>query len=332
MELQMSLTGLLPQPPYPWFTSVWEGFARQVDQDRLPHAVLLVGQTGIGILELARAMGQYLLCSAPRPERSCGQCRACLLIQADSHPDLHWVAPEEGAQSIKIAQIREMTEFTNKTAQQGGRKLVVLSPAEAMNANAANALLKSLEEPNGDCVYLLVSEQPAFLMATIRSRCSRLQIRTPEFADALQWLERNRVADAENLLQAAGGRPLRVMEWLSNDLWGQREQLRGELLKLLDGTTSFLECAKVVSAFGGVWIVEQLQIWMAEAVRTSASRQRCDDALIGHLMVLPMQRLLRFYDFLGTKKRLLLSTANPNPQLLLEEIMMDLKELGRKTS
>lgn len=328
----MSLAGLLPQPPYPWFTAVWEGFARQVEQDRLPHALLLVGQTGIGTLELARAMAQYLLCVAPHPGRSCGQCRACMLIQADSHPDLHWVGPEDGAQSIKIGQIREMTDFTSKTAQQGGRKLVVLSPAETMNANAANALLKSLEEPSGDCVYLLVTEQPAFLMATIRSRCSRVQIRTPEFADALQWLERNRVADAENLLQAAGGRPLRVMEWLANDLWGQREQLRRELQNLLDGTSNFLECAKGVSAYGGVWIVEQLQTWIAEAVRMSALTRGSDDTLVDHLVNLPAQRLLRYYELLGAKKRLLLSTANPNPQLLLEEIMMDLKELGRKSS
>lgn len=328
----MSLAGLLPQPPYPWFTAIWDGFARQVEQDRLPHALLLVGQSGIGTLELARAMAQYLLCGAPHPGRSCGQCRACLLIQADSHPDLYWVTSEEGAQSIKIAQIREMTEFTNKTAQQGGRKLVVLSPAEAMNANSANALLKSLEEPSGDCVYLLVSEQPAFLMATIRSRCSRLQIYTPDFSDALQWLERNRVTDAEKLLHAAGGRPLRVMEWLATDLWGQKDQLRDELLKLLDGASSFLECAKAVSAFGGVWIVEQMQMWLTEAVRINASGQANSDELIGRLVNLPVQQLMRFYDLLGRKKRLLLSTANPNPQLLLEEIMMDLKELSRKTS
>lgn len=328
----MSLAGLLPQPPYPWFTSIWEGFARQVEQERLPHALLLVGQGGIGALELARAMAQYLLCSAPRPGRSCGQCKACLLIQADSHPDLHWVTPEEGAQSIKIAQIREMGEFTNKTAQQGGRKLIILSPAESMNVNAANALLKSLEEPSGDCVYILVSEQPAFLMATIRSRCSRLQIRTPDFAEALQWLERNRVNDAEKLLHAAGGRPLRVMEWLASDLWGQREQLRQEIIKLFDGTSSFLECARVTSAFGGVWIVEQLQIWTVEAIRLGAASQTSEDALLQQLASFPMQKLLRFYDLLAAKKRLLLSTANPNPQLLLEEIMMDLKELARKTS
>jgi DNA polymerase III, delta'' subunit len=327
----MSLAGLLPQPPYPWFTPVWEGFARQVEQDRLPHALLLVGQDGVGTLDLARAMAQFLLCVAPRPGRSCGQCRSCLLLQADSHPDLHWVVPEEGAQSIKIGQIREMTDFTYNTAQQGGRKLIILAPAEAMNANAANALLKSLEEPSGNCVYLLVCEQPAFLMATIRSRCSRVQIRTPDFTEALQWLERNRVAEAETLLRASGGRPLRVMEWLANDLWGQRAQMHEELANLLAGSVSFLDCAKVLAGFGSVWVVEQLQSWITSAVRAHAAGQPDKDSLVNTLAQIPAPRLMQFYDVLSAKKRLLLSTANPNPQLLLEEMMMDLKELSRKS-
>jgi len=328
----MSLAGLLPQPPYPWFSPVWETFARQVGEDRLPHALLLVGQGGVGTVDLARAMAQYLLCAAPHAGRSCGHCKSCLLLQAESHPDLHWVVPEEGAQSIKIAQIREMTEFTYNTAQQGGRKLVVLSPAEAMNSNAANALLKSLEEPSGNCVYLLVSEQPAFLMATIRSRCSRVQIRTPDFADALQWLERNRVPQAEKYLRAAGGRPLRVMEWLATDLWGQRDQLSRELLKLVEGTQSFLDCAKAVSAFGAVWVVEQLQVWIVEATRSNASAAESEDPFVNWLTKAPPSRLMQLYDNLTLKKRLLLSTANPNPQLLLEEIMMELKEVTRKSS
>lgn len=327
----MSLAGLLPQPPYPWLAPAWEGFSRQVAQDRLPHAVLLVGQSGVGTFDLAKAMAQFLLCASPYPGRSCGQCRSCLLLQADSHPDLHWVVPEEGAQSIKIAQIREMTEFTHNTAQQGGRKLIILSPAEAMNANSANALLKSLEEPSGNCVYLLVSEQAAFLMATIRSRCSRLQIRTPDFSEALQWLERNRVADAERLLQSAGGRPLRVMEWLANDLWGQRGQVREELSKLLAGSSNFLDCAKVLLGFGGVWVVEQLQTWVAAAVRVNAAGSVDDDAFVMALARAPLRRLMYFNETLCTKKRLLLSTANPNPQLLLEEMMMELKELSRKS-
>lgn len=327
----MSLMGLLPQPPYPWFAPVWDGFARQVEQDRLPHALLLVGQSGVGVLDLARAMAQYLLCSAPQFGRSCGQCRSCNMLRVEGHPDLHWVLPEEGSQAIKIAQIREMAEFTFNTAQQGGRKLIILSPAEAMNANAANALLKSLEEPSGHCVFMLVTEQPAFLMATIRSRCTRIQIHTPNFQEALQWLERNRVADADKLLPSAGGRPLRVMEWLANDLWGQRDQLRKELLKLLHGETNFLHAAKTLIGFGPVWVVEQLQAWLVDTVKSGFGGGIADDPLVSELGAASKARLLRCYDLLSQKKRLLLSNANPNPQLLIEEIMMEIKDLQRKS-
>lgn len=328
----MSLVGLLPQPPYPWFSSIWDGFARQVEQDRLPHALLLVGQSGTGALDLARAMAQYLLCSAPQLGRSCGQCRSCNMLRAESHPDLHRVLPEEGSQSIKIAQIREMTDFIFNTAQQGGRKLVILSPAEAMNANAANALLKSLEEPSGNCVFLLVSEQPAFLMATIRSRCARVQIHTPNFQEALQWLERNRVANAEQLLVSAGGRPLRVMEWLASDVWGQKDQLRQELLKLLHGEANFLDVAKNIMAYGPVWALEQIQQWLVDSVKKGFSDGVVADPLVNDLGRVTKASLVRCYDLITAKKRLLLSSANPNPQLLLEEIMMEIKDLQRKSS
>lgn len=324
----MSFEGLLPQPPYPWLSQVWNGFVSRVEQGRLPHALLLVGQSGLGCVDLARAMAQYLLCMAPTPAASCGKCRACLLLQADTHPDLLWLRPEEGAQGIKIAQIREMTGFTYNTAQQGGRKLIIVSPADAMNTNAANALLKSLEEPSGSCVYLLVTEQPAFLLATIRSRCSRILVSPPDTGEALSWLARNRVADAEALLKAAGGRPLRVMEWLANDLWGQRRQLEQELRNLLAGG-SFLDCAKTLLGFGPLWVIEQLQSWLVQAVRRAPS-DPADEELVQLLARVGTRRLLPLYDGLLKKKAQLISTANPNPQMLLDEIMMDMQDLYRK--
>lgn len=325
----MSFEGLLPQPPYPWLNGVWQGFVARVEQERLPHALLIVGQSGLGCLELARAMAQFLLCMAPTPAGSCGKCRACLLIRADSHPDLLWIKPEEGAQSIKVAQIRDMMDFTVNTAQQGGRKLIILSPADAMNANSANALLKNLEEPSGDCVYLLVTENPAFLLATIRSRCSRIQVSPPGEHDALSWLERNQVAEAQTLLRAAGGRPLRVMDWLANDLWGQRRQLEQDVRQLLAGG-SFLDCAKALLGYGPLWVIEQLQTWLVEAVRSSHAEQTEPDELVGLFAGSSHRRLMQFYDALLKKKGLLLSTANPNPQMLLDEIMMEMQDLYRK--
>lgn len=325
----MTFEGLLPQPPYPWLNGVWRGFVTRVEQTRLPHALLIIGQSGLGCVELARAMAQFLLCMAPSPAGTCGKCRACLLLRADSHPDLMWIKPEEGAQSIKVAQIRDMMDFTVNTSQQGGRKVIILTPADVMNANSANALLKNLEEPSGDCVYLLVTENPAFLLATIRSRCSRIQVSPPEEYEALSWLERNQVAEAQKLLRAAGGRPLRVMDWLANDLWGQRRQLEQDVRQLLAGG-SFLDCAKALLGYGPLWVIEQLQTWLVEAARSSHSEQTETDELVGLFAGAGHRRLMQFYDALLKKKGLLLSTANPNPQMLLDEIMMEMQDLYRK--
>lgn len=325
----MNLTGLFPQPPYPWFSRQWQTFAQQVEANRLPHALLLVGQSGIGCLDMAHAMAQFLLCNAPQQGISCGRCRSCLLLQADSHPDLLHVTLEEKSKAIKIKQIRHMSELTANTAQQGGRKLVVIHPAEAMNTNAANALLKDLEEPSGDCVFILVTEQPAFLMATIRSRCSKVIVTTPPVDQSLGWLQRNRVADAEALLQEAGGRPLRVMDWLARDIWGQRKNLRQELVQLLSTDYSFIDCSKKLIGLDLEWVLEQIQEWLAQAVSIVmvASAPESKDPLLSLLAQTPAERLIRVYDAVLNKKKQLRSGANPNPQLLMDEITMDLKEL-----
>jgi DNA polymerase III subunit delta' len=326
----MSFTGLVPQPPYPWLSSAWGEFISKIEQDRLPHALLLVAQSGLGCLDLAKAMAQYLLCRAPKPGLSCGVCKSCQLLQAESHPDLQWVQPEEDSKSIKIDQIRRMTEFTVNTAQQGGRKVIILSPAEAMNANSANALLKSLEEPSGACIFLLVTEQPAFLMATIRSRCSRMVISLPPQQQALNWLEFNRVANAERLLNQAGGRPLKVMDWLAADLWRQSDQLMEELDNLLLGKGSFLDISKNLVSYGPLWVVEQLQNWLVEALRQqNLARADTQNMFVVSLLKISAPRLHGFYDRLLKKKAWLLSSANPNGQMLMDELVMDLKDLVR---
>lgn len=329
MSIVVNLTGLFPQPPYPWFRDQWRTFTQQVESSRLPHALLLIGQDGVGCSAMAHAMAQFLLCNAPQQAASCGRCKSCLLLQADTHPDLLQVTCEEKSKSIKIKQIRDVSALIANTSQQGGRKLVIIHPAEAMNANAANALLKNLEEPSGDCVFILVTEQPAFLMATIRSRCSKVIVTTPSTEDALGWLQRNRVADAERFLQEAGGRPLRVMEWLERDVWGQRELLRKELISLLATEYSFLDCSKKLVSLDVEWVLEQIQGWLSQAISLSmvASLPVSDDPLLRLLKQKPADRLITLYDTVLIKKKHVRSGANPNPQLLMDEITMDLKEL-----
>lgn len=327
----MNLTGIFPQPPYPWLQSQWTTFTQQVDGARLPHALLLIGQEGVGAQALAWAMAQYLLCKAPQNAANCGRCKSCLLLQGDGHPDLMQVTLEDKARAIKIKQIRRISEVTANTAQQGGRKLVIIHPAETMNANAANALLKNLEEPSGDCVFILVTEQPAFLMATIRSRCSKITAVTPAPAEALSWLQRNRVADAERLLNEAGGRPLRVIDWLERDLWAQRDSVRNELVNLLTTNYSFLECSKKLIGLDLDWVLQQIQGWLSQAVARSmvAGTNSGGDPLVDALQQVSAPRLIAIYDKVLIKKKQLGSGANPNPQLLMDEIALDLQELCR---
>lgn len=327
------LSGLMPQPPYPWLSGTWRNFAGLVEHKRIPHALLLIGQDGIGCEDLAKAMAQLLLCQAPVEGHTCGRCRSCQLAKADGHPDLYFIQPEEKSTVIKISQIREMSDFTSHTAQQGGRKVIIIYPAESMNTNAANALLKNLEEPSGDCVFILVAEKAAFLMPTIRSRCARTVVQVPSEDQAIAWLERNRVNNSKELLQEAGGRPLQVMEWLEQDIWGQKKALEEELVKLLTSDYSFLSCAKAVHGYGADWVIEQILGWLMQsvpmAVKTPsiAPDSHEGSAIVVQLAMCSATRLISLYDQLLSKKRQLLSGANPNPQLLLEEVMMELDEL-----
>jgi DNA polymerase-3 subunit delta' len=110
------------------------------------------------------------------------------LLKAGSHPDNFVLEPEEADKPIKVDQVRELVAFVVQTAQLGGRKVVLIEPVEAMNVNASNALLKSLEEPSGDTVLLLVSHQPSRLLPTIKSRCQQVACPQPSLAQSQAWL------------------------------------------------------------------------------------------------------------------------------------------------
>ncbi|MFG1488548.1 DNA polymerase III subunit delta', partial [Oceanospirillum sp. HFRX-1_2] len=142
-----------PLIPFAWQQEYWNQLIGQHRSGRLPHALLLAGEEGIGKYHLARAMAAYLLCRQPA-ETACGECASCALFHAGTHPDLMEVMPESEGKQIKIEQIRKLQTFANKTAQQGGFRVVVLQPADAMNINAANALLKNLEEPGNNVLFI----------------------------------------------------------------------------------------------------------------------------------------------------------------------------------
>jgi len=195
--------------PLPWQTENWQRFNHALNAERSAHALLLSGPMGLGKRALAKAMAARLLCEKPDSERACGECRGCQLRRAGSHPDYTLIEPEaNGSGILKIEAIRALTTFAQRTSQYPGYRVAVLAPAEALNRNAANALLKTLEEPPAGVMLILVSDRPGLLPATIRSRTQHLRLSPPPRAQALAWLNEQSVAAPELALTLAGGAPL----------------------------------------------------------------------------------------------------------------------------
>jgi DNA polymerase III subunit delta' len=203
-------------------------------RSRWPHALLVTGRRGIGKRSLALYFAQALLCEEPRADGSaCGRCASCGYIVAGAHPDLRLIEPVEydedgepkSVDAIVVDRIRELIEFTQLTAHRHRAKVALIAPAEAMNAAAANALLKTLEEPPRGTYLLLVSEQSGRLPATIVSRCRLLPAPEADAERAIAWLAAQRVERPELLLAQAGGAPLLALTLAEAVTQREREAL-----------------------------------------------------------------------------------------------------------
>ncbi|MGH6610694.1 MAG: DNA polymerase III subunit delta' [Burkholderiaceae bacterium] len=246
--------------PLPWQQQLWGELAGW--RERLPHALLLHGNRGIGKRHLMKAFAQLLLCESPLEASPCGRCAGCHLIAADNHPDLRWLTPAaqmperddadadtdeisaeptgarttktKAGREITIDQVRRTGDLLSMSSHRGGRRVVLLLPAEALNAPAANALLKMLEEPPAGTVFLAVSDELDAVLPTIRSRCLMLRAPKPSHAQALAWLKSLGIDGVEAKLAEAGGAPVGIGD---DDAGDQRNELdpamRQTLLKML---------------------------------------------------------------------------------------------------
>lgn len=322
--------------PYPWHQSQWQDFSLLLAQGKFPHAVMLAGPRDIGKLQLARALAYRLLCEMPLDNLACGQCRACLLNKAETHPDLLFLSPEEGSKSIKVDQVRDLTQFLSKTAQQGGYKLVIVEPVEAMNANASNALLKSLEEPSGQTILLLVCHNPSMVLPTIRSRCQMRLLPLPARQMVLSWLGPMVPPgiSAENLLLESNGAPLAALALLQSDQLEKRASRLQDWTRLTMGQRSAIDIAADWQDQEPITLLEwylnwllAISKWQVGSVDTPVHNAP-DDWRQALTQVSP-NLLHRYIEKVLVNKRQLLGGANPNKQLLLEELLMDWTALVR---
>ncbi|SIN84495.1 DNA polymerase III, delta prime subunit [Sulfurivirga caldicuralii] len=212
-----------------------------------PQNTLLHGPAGMGGVELMEAMARQLLC----PQGGCGTCPACAMLDAGTHPDLLRCTPEQGKKDIRVETIRDLNTWVYEAAHQSGAKVVLLWPAEAMNRSAANALLKTLEEPPQDTHFILLTHQLGALLPTIRSRCQLWRLPRPDAATALAWLQQAMPQAEPEQLQTAlaihHGMPLAARAWLENEGWKSYQAWREQMNGLRRGQKTLVDVAEAWS-------------------------------------------------------------------------------------
>ena len=217
----------------PWLEQSQQHLLNQIAQQRLPHALLFTGVEGVGKEHLMLWLARYLLCHQPLPNASCGVCKSCQLLEAGTHPDLLLLETEKSSIGVDI--VRKAIQALSETAHQQGARVVVINQADTMTESAANALLKTLEEPGKQSFLLLDASQAGSLMPTIISRCQEHLVKTPEESIALNWLQRQGVQANRTHLRLCGGAPLRTQVFLAQGLHNKLDVFLVRLLAVLNG-------------------------------------------------------------------------------------------------
>lgn len=336
-----------------WLDAPLDALLAQRRDGRLHHALLLHGPRGVGKGLLAEQLIRGLLCQQPDARgRACGRCQTCKLYVVGNHPDARLIEPEIETRQfapvlhaiplddpdrkadtprkqrlISIGQIRELNGFVRTKSQFGGWRVGVVAPAEAMNTNAANSLLKTLEEPGDGTLLLLLSERPSALPATVRSRCRALAIGAPSAAEALAWLraEGHAAAEAEQALALAGGAPLSAAAMLADGRLGLHGQALAELEQLGRGRVEPVALAEQWSKTGAAIYVGFLHAWLVEMIRLrSVGTQNLGGGIAPRLQAmaqnLDLQELYRRLDAVTEARRLL--DRSISLQALLEDLLL----------
>jgi len=254
----------------PWLETAWQQINRARLQSRLPHAVLLTGAEGAGKQLLAQRIVHALLCEAPDAQgEPCGVCAACGWLRAGTHPDLLTLEPEETGKAIKVDQVRGLCAELSITSHGGRYKVAVVRPAEAMNINAANSLLKTLEEPTANTLLVLASAAPGRLLATVRSRCQQIQVPVPAPGEGLAWLAAHGLEgqDARRALEMAAGAPLRALALHETGAEALMVECLEQLQAVAEGRTDPLTVASAWAGNEEALRLSSWRRWVQELIR-----------------------------------------------------------------
>jgi DNA polymerase III subunit delta' len=322
----------------PWLQSARTRVRAAFDAQRLPHSLLLLSKPGLGAEQLANWISALALCESRGP-RPCGECASCRLLRSDSHPDSHFVRLEEDAQQIKVDQVRALIESLSLKSYRGGYKVGVIEGAESLNANGANAFLKTLEEPGANTVLILIARPSHRLPATIASRCLRLVLTPPPTEAAVDWLEKHAEAQAgpaaegsspvkqswNAALALAGGAPLLALGLDAVGLAALDANMRESLRQLAAGSVDVTLLAdRWLKSDPGLRII-WLENWITQRVHTALgadiSPQSAEPVGLPAALLKPKIRAL--FELLDAARDLRrLASTGMNQQLALEALLL----------
>ena len=330
---------------YPWQHESWK--ALQGLRAHLPNALLLKGAQGIGKLDLALNFAHALLCPHPTSDgMACGQCDSCHWLSQGNHPDFRIIQPaaltvedpdekvggKKPSREITVEQIRELSGFSNLSAHRGDYRVVIICPAETMNLNAANSLLKTLEEPSDKLLFLLVTHRPQHLLPTIISRCLSFTVNTPSREVGTTWLTTQGVKNPHHALTQTGFSPLQALVWAEQGEGADARQLLVNALQQ-PKTMDALSLADSLQRSMPIHVIHCLQQWTQDLYTAKLTGQvryftEYGDVIARLANSASTQLLLTFQRDLQEARR---SAYHPlNAKLVFESLLISYLQLFSK--
>jgi DNA polymerase-3 subunit delta' len=314
---------------YPWLNQPYRQVITQHQGGRGHHALLVQAIEGMGDDALVWGISRWLMCQQPEGLKSCGHCHGCQLMQANTHPDWYRLEAEKGKSTLGIDAVRQVTEKLYHFGQQGGAKVVWLPDASQLSEAAANALLKTLEEPPSRCWFFLSTREPSRLLATLRSRCMTLHLSPPEEAQSLSWLKKQATQPELALLTAlrlSAGAPAAALNLLSASHWQSRQKLCDALPAALQ--QDILQLLPLLNADDAAvrisWLLSLLldaMKWQQGAVQwlSNVDRQDSVSLLAQHFAASALNNSAS--DWMRCREQLL-HVAAVNRELLLTDLLL----------
>jgi DNA polymerase III subunit delta' len=311
---------------FPWFKKIWQQLLHYKQDHLVPSAILFSGPSGMGKLTLAKEFAKLILCKADS-NRPCASCRSCVLFEANTHPDFYFIYPEEKNTAIKIDQIRELTDALAQTSSLGGYQVALISLAEEMNKSAANALLKTLEEPRGNVLIILISNQPSMVTATILSRCQHIKLPLANKNEASEWLNTKLGTQGLTFLRIADNLPLKALSYAEQGMLPLRDSMLFYLQAIREGTVDPIQAAADCLNHP----LERLQFLMTLVLDIIRIKFSVNDHLNHCDQLMPLKelgcsvsfpKLFKFLEELVQAIEMVMKRSNANLQLLMEKIFI----------